>query len=333
MEQLIDEPLAENKEEITAADLYRMIEVHAKEKNFVKAEALRERLMNSYPMALNEIITSAEIIEIKKKEDISQDHLTLWADLYQMISKEEGNALYYAMKSASYYSEEMLFTQGDSNFNLYFLLQGQLKRLCSHNCKETLLKILHPGDIFGIETFFSNSICTTSVSPFSRAKVNYLEKNILQEWKEKFPALESKLYKYCLKFENTYDVLRKKGLDRREQRRFNIEGKAGIQILGTSGTPVGNPFRGIVSDISPSGMACLAKLTHKKIGHLLLGRNIDLKMSLTVKGAIRVIGLTGTIVAVSSPPFDDYCLHIKFHQMLDSALVREFVSNLSLRAV
>jgi hypothetical protein len=41
------------------------------------------------------------------------------------------------------------------------------------------------------------------------AKVNYLEKKVLQEWKEKFPALEAKLNRYCLKFEKNQDVLKK----------------------------------------------------------------------------------------------------------------------------
>ncbi len=122
--------------------------------------------------------------------------------------------------------------------------------LCSHSGKEILVKTLQSGDILGIETFFSDSVCTTSVSPFSRVKVNYLEKKVLQEWAEKFPALESKLYRYCLKFEKTHDVLKQKGLDRREQRRFRIEGKASLQILGVSGAPVGKPFRGNVFDIS-----------------------------------------------------------------------------------
>ena len=199
IEQLVDKLLAENNKETTVADLYRMIVIHAKAKDFVKAESLREKLMDIDPMALNEIITSAEIIEQEKKEGISHNHLTVWADLYRAISNEEGNALYYAMKEASYYNDQPLFTQGDLNSNLYFIKQGHLKMLCSHNGKEVLVKTLQPGDILGIETFFSDSVCTTSVSPFSMAKVFFLEKKVLQEWRDKFPGLEAKLYSYCLK--------------------------------------------------------------------------------------------------------------------------------------
>ena len=333
-EQLAGSPQpTENKENADVAELFNLIVTHAKAKDFVKAESLREKLMDIDPMALNEIITSAEIIEQEKKDGISHDHLSVWAELYQLLSTEEGNALYYAMKDASFSNDQLLFAQGDCNSNLYFVRQGQLKMLCSHNGKEILVKTLQPGDIIGVETFFSDSVCTTSVSPFSRAIVSYIEKKFLQEWKEKFPALESKLYRYCLKFEKAHEVLKKKGLDRRSQRRFRIEGKISFQILAASGAPIGNSFRGIVSDISASGLACLVKLKNKEIGQLLLGRSMELKLALVIKGIGRSIGQVGTVVAVSSPPFDDYYLHIKFHQMLDSALVREIAASHSAGAV
>ncbi len=332
-EQIAGQQVAEDNKKSAVADLYGLIVIHAKAKDFEKAEMLREKLIDLDPMALNEIITSAEIIEQEKKEGMSQDHLSFWADLYQAISKEEGIALYYAMKEASYYNDQPLFTQGDRNSNLYFVKQGQLKMLSSHSGKEILVKTLQAGDILGIETFFSDSVCTTSIFPFSRTTVNYLEKKVLQEWTEKFPALESKLYRYCLKFEKTHEVLKKKGLDRRAQRRFRVEGKVSLQILGASGAPVGRPFRGIASDISATGLACLVKLAKKEIGQLLLGRSMDLKISLTVKGTSRTISQVGTVVAVSTPPFDDYCLHVKFHQVLDRALVRELAAANSDRSV
>ncbi len=316
----------ETNQDAAVADLYRRIVIHAKAKNFVAAESLREKLMDMDPMALTEIITSAEIIEQEKKEGMTHVHSTVWADLYQSFIKEEGNALYYAMKEAAYSNGQAVFTPGDRNSNLYFVNQGRLKMLCSHDGKEILVKTLAPSDIFGIDTFFSDSVCTTQVIAFPMAKVSYIEKKVLQEWKEKFPALETKLNGYCLKFEKTQDLLRKKNLDRRMQRRFRIEGKAVVQILGASGAPVGKPFGGVLADISATGVACIVKLIKKEIGQLLLGRSVELKLSFAFKGANRAIDQVGTIVAVSSPPFDDYYLHVRFHQMLDGGLVRELAA-------
>jgi putative nucleotidyltransferase with HDIG domain len=326
LEQLVDQHIAENRIDAAVSTLYRLIVTYAKEKNFVKAELLREKLYEIDSMALNEIVSSAEIIEQEKQKGMTQDHQELWTDLYRTLGKEEGTCLYYSMKEASYSSDQPLFTQGEDNSNLYFVMQGQLKMLCSHNKQEVLLKQLNPGDVLGIDTFFYDSVCTTTVSPFSRVKVNYLEKSVLKEWKEKFPALESKLYRYCLKFEKSHDLLKKKGLDRRAQKRFRIEGNASIQILSSSGASVGKPFRGVIYDISASGTACIIKLVKKEIAQLLLGRRMELKLIIAVKGGSRTISQIGTVVAVSSPPFDDYYLHFKFHQLLDSNLIREIAA-------
>ena len=62
-ESLVGSQIAENNKETVVSDLYRLIVTHAKAKDFVKAESLREKLIDIDPMALNEIITSAEIIE------------------------------------------------------------------------------------------------------------------------------------------------------------------------------------------------------------------------------------------------------------------------------
>ncbi|MFH0994321.1 MAG: HD domain-containing phosphohydrolase [Pseudomonadota bacterium] len=327
LEQLVDQHLAENRIDAAVSTLYRLIVAYAKEKNFTKAESLREKLYEIDSMALTEIISSAEIIEQEKQKGMTQDHQETWTDLYRTIGKEEGTCLYYSMKEVSYNSDQPLFIQGEGNSNLYFVKQGQLKMLCRHNGQDVLLKQLNPGDIVGIETFFSESVCTTTVSPFSRVKVGYLEKRVLQEWKEKFPALESKLHSYCLKFEKSCDLLKKKGLDRRAQKRFRIAGNASIQILSSSGVSVGKPFRGLIVDISASGLACMIKLIKKEIAQLLLGRKMELKLIITVKGVSRTIGQIGTVVAVSSPPFDDYYLHFKFHQLLDSTLIREIAAS------
>jgi CRP-like cAMP-binding protein len=333
LEQLVDKLLSENKIDEAVSTLYDLIVNHAKAKNFVKAESLRQKLMDIDQFALNEIITSADIIEEEKRKNLSDGHLDIWGELYQMLNEEEGNALYCSLKEASYSNDQPLFTQGDRNFNLYFINKGQLKMLCNHGGKEFLVKKLNPGDILGIDTFFSDSICTTSVSAFSVTTLNYLEKKVLREWKEKFPSLEKKLYNYCLKFEKIHELIKKKGLDRRAQRRFLINGKASIQILGANGARIGNSFRGIVADISASGMTCTINMPQKDIGQLLIGRSMELKLSLNIKRAGLYIDRVGIVVAVSSPPFENYCLHIKFRQNLESALIREIASNQSDQSV
>jgi hypothetical protein len=186
-----------------------------------------------------------------------------------------------------------------------------------------VLKILRPGDVVGEDTFFADSVCTTTVAPFSRVKAHYLEQSVLQEWQAKFPALESKLCAYCLRFERVDDLLAKKGLDRRAEKRFRIEGKAIIQILSSSGTPVGNPFKVGLSDISATGLSCLVRLAKREAGRLLLGRSMNLKLMIAAGKDMRTISQSGTVVAVRSNPFDEHSLHIKFHKALDCSQVSE----------
>jgi HD-GYP domain-containing protein (c-di-GMP phosphodiesterase class II) len=78
----------ENNNASALADLFRLIVTHAKAKDFAKAESLREKLIDLDPMALKEIITSAEIIEQEKKEEMSQDHLSLWPVLSGQVDQE-----------------------------------------------------------------------------------------------------------------------------------------------------------------------------------------------------------------------------------------------------
>ncbi len=51
---------------------------------------------------------------------------------------------------------------------------------------------------------------------------------------------------------------------------------------------------------------------------------MELNIDIDVNGIHRSVIQTGTVVAVSSPPFEDYYLHVKFHHVLDSVLIREF---------
>jgi CRP-like cAMP-binding protein len=326
-EQSINRYLAENNIDAAVSTLYQLIVVYAKQKNFSRAESLLEKLFDINPMALKEIIGSEEIIEQEKQKSMPINHQEMWSDLYRSIGKDEGARLFFLMKEATYSLEQPLFVQGDDNSNLYFVNQGQLKIICKYNGREVLLKQLNAGDILGMDTFFCNSVCTTTAFPLSRVKVNYLEKRVLRDWKEKNLDLELKLYRYCLKFENTRDLLLKKGLDRRVHKRYRVEGKASIQILSASGDFVGKPFRGVIFDISTSGLACIIKLVKKEIGQLLLGRNMELKLSMTVNGINRMIYQVGTVVAVSSQMFEDYILHLKFHKMLDNILIREIATS------
>jgi len=320
-EELVDQYVKQGNNEGAVKLLFDLIVTYAKKKDFAKAEVLREKLYEVDSMALNEIVRSGEIIEEEKSESIDQDHLVIWSKLYDILSDEQSNALYYAMKKATYDIDETLFKQGERNSSLYFINQGQLKLVYRDQDREILLKTLGTGHIAGEDTFFFETVCTTSMITLSRVKLNFLEKDTLLKWRDEFPGLESRLQEYCLKFKKVHDVLKAKNLDRRSQKRIKLLGKGMIQLLGASGKPLGRAFKGEFSDISVGGLSYIIRVSKKETARLLLGRKMNIKFVLPLRNSKQKIDKTGTVIGVRAHPFDDYSIHIKFDELLDKRLL------------
>lgn len=325
-EALVDQYVKESNTEAAVALLLDLITRCAKEKDFVKANALREKLSEVDSMALTEIIRSGEIIEEEQRKSIDKNHLNIWSELYGSLTIEETNALYYAMKECLYDADQLVFKQGERNPNLYFIDEGQLSVVCSKGGMEILLKTVGSGDIAGEDTFFSDTVCTASLMTLSRAKLRVLNENALTAWQEAVPSLEAKLRDFCLKFEKVDELLKKKGLDRRSHRRVNISGKCVIQILSVSGNPAGKAFKGNLSDISVGGLSFFIRIAKKETASLLLGRNLNIKFNLPSGDPQERIDQNGTVVAVRSHLFEDYSIHVKFDKALSERVLQDLES-------
>jgi hypothetical protein len=127
--------------------LFDLIVDYAKDKNFDKAEMLHEKLYETDPMALTEIVRSGEIIEEEKSDSVDREHLEIWSILYDSLSTSERNALYYSMKSKMFQAGEPIMEQGKLNNRLYFINKGEAKALFNQGGKENLIKLLKAGDI------------------------------------------------------------------------------------------------------------------------------------------------------------------------------------------
>ncbi len=321
-EELVDQYVGENNKEAAAKLLFDLIVNYARKKDFAKAEALRERIYEVDPMALNEILKSGDIIEEEKSQSIDQDNKDIWAELYDTMSSEEAYALYDAMKEATYDPGQPIFEQGDRNSNLYFINQGKLQMVYSQEGNEMLINKLGAGDIAGEDTFFSNAaFCTISLITLSQVKLNFLEQAILLKWKDEFPSLESRLHDYCIKAGMVHELLQKKDLDRRTQKRVNISGNAVIQILNTSGNPSGKAFKGALLDISVGGFSFLLKISKQETARLLLGRKLNIRFTFPTGETQQEIDQNGTVVGVRDHVFGDHSVHVKFDKMLSERLI------------
>ena len=74
------------------------------------------------PMALTEIVDSAEIIEAEKATTIDDDHQTIWTKLYDSLTLEEGNSFYQKLKQREFPPGKVLTQQGKINNTLFFTL-------------------------------------------------------------------------------------------------------------------------------------------------------------------------------------------------------------------
>ena len=320
-EQLVEEYIQDGDLEAAVKLLYGLIVKLARQKQFSKAEALREKLLETDPMALSEIIKTAEIIEEEKIVSMDKTHRELWAKFYDTLTTEEASILYYAMKQSAYEPNQVVFQQGTLHSRLYFVDHGDLKLICRERDRETFLGKIGPGNIIGEDLFFSNSVCTLSLVTISTAKVHYLEKTCLSEWEKQHPGLVAKLQEFAKKLNQAQTFLKNYQFDRRHQQRYRVSGKCQIQIVNSSGEPVGRPFYGGLSDVSVGGLAFLARITKKETARMLLGRRLRIIFDLPVESLKEALELEATIVAVRDYAFEDCSIHVKFRRPLSQELL------------
>jgi hypothetical protein len=322
-EALVDQYVEQKNTEAAVKLLFDLIVDRAKSKDFVKAKALWEKLCEVDPMALNEITKSGEMIEGEQRGAIDQNHLDVWSELYGSLTTEETNTLYYAMKERAYEPDQIILKQGDRDARLYFIDSGQVKVISSQEGLEVLVGTLGPGSIVGVDTFFANTVCTTSLVTLTDVKLHVVDKDKLTEWEKSCPSLEPKLHHYCLKLETVDNLLKKKGLNRRSHKRVSISGQGVFQVLDIAGDPVGKAFNGRLSDISVGGLSFFLKISKKETGRLLLGRALQIRFALPQGASKQEIDINGRVVAVRSHPFEDYSVHIKFDEMLSEQIIAE----------
>ncbi len=324
-EQLVEQYIKQDNQEAAAKVLFELIVKYAKQKNFNKAEALRDKLYEDAPMALNEIVKSGEIIEEEKSQSIDQNHLKVWNDLYNRLESGEVIELYYTMKPCSFTAGQAVFKQGDNISNLYFVQDGQLElsRYDQKYGQEKILKQLKAGDVANLEPFFSFTVCTTSLTAASESKLTYLENSILAKWTDTFPGLGAKLSSFCHGQNKVSDLVKKTGADLRAYERFIVSHRAVIQLLDSTGKPVQNPFKVSLFDISAGGFSFGLKINRKEQAAQFLGHQLYMQTVYRLEGAPKKVGQKGKIVAVHLQPFGfgESSIHVQFQNPLDEKIV------------
>lgn len=314
-EKIIEQYLCEGNQDAAVKALFDLIVECAKNKDFIKAETLREKLFEVAPMALNEIAKSGDIIDEEKSQSIDDVHRETWKGLYGSLNAEEANELYFALKKNVYEEGEIIFNIGDKDSKLYFYETGKVRMVFIKDDGDAA-KVLDPGDTAGKDTFFySTAFRTLALIADSRAVLRTLDRGVLARWKEKVPGLEKKLNDYCFKSGGIPEYLKKKGIDRRHNKRKKISGKVAVTLLDPSGVNSGKQFTGALSDISISGLSFTFKLSNNEVAHKLLGMKTKTQLVIPDGDSSRKIEQIGKIVGIGYHVLADHSIHVRFDEI------------------
>jgi CRP-like cAMP-binding protein len=318
--RLVDQHVEKNDTGAATKLLFDMIVKYSKEKDFEKADTLRDRLMEVNPMALTEIVKAGEIIDEAKSASIDQAHLETWAALYKTLTQEETTTLFFAMKPAAFDAKHYVFRQGERDSRLYFIGKGQLHLVFNKGDEEILIKELNPGDVMGEETFFNLTLCTSSAVTVSEVELYFLENDILAKWEKRALGIESKIHDYCLKLPKISKLLKEKGLERRSYKRVEVTSKVSIQPLDSSDSPAGQSVMGTLADVSQGGISFYIKIPKENIHKIFMEQRLNMKFTLMTEGSQHKIDQNGSVVAAISH-FYEYSIHVRLDKILDEGLI------------
>ena len=325
IDQSIEEYLADGDLEKAGGKLFSNAVNAARNKDFITAELLRDKLLDINPLALTEVIKLGEIIEEEKNSTINNHHISVWSGLYEKMSTEEFNALYYAMRHESYSPEEVIVKTGENDSSLYFVNSGAVTLSCQCDNKESFLKRLQPGEVIGVGPFFSVSLWTVSMTAQTATQIHVLSRRKFLELKKRHPKIERKLEKFCTKYDTVPELLKMSGSDRRESARYSIAVVVKNILLDPYGNAGKKAFRGELIDISKGGICFSIKISSKKNARLLLGRQIITEITL---GDGNILKCFGVIVGVKFHELEvhDFSVHVKFFRNLEQVDFKQVIN-------
>ncbi len=312
---LIDQYI-ENDEKEKAVDLlYKLALQSAKNKDFINAEAYRDRLYEVDSMALTRILEVNEVIESEKQRALTPNIRRMWEPFFRGLSSEEAGSFFFALKERQIESDQVILRQGEHNDRLYLVHKGSLKVIYRDQEKEMLIQRLGSGDIFGQDTFFSVNVCTATVKTLSPVRVSYLERKTLENLKNALQFLETNLEKVCLSGATTFDRMRMRGIDRRSYRRINLQTKVTVQLLSSdTKAAMRRPLIAELWDISKTGLCFYFRSKNRDAVRRLIGRTLGVSFSLLIGDSYKDVNLTGIVQGVEGHPLEEYSVHIRLNR-------------------
>jgi len=303
--------------------LFNEIRAHAKNGDFAQAEELREKMIELAPMSLKEIIGSAELIEQEKSIRLDPAHLEIWNKLYQTLTEEERNCLFYSLKKIILPAKKIILLHQKFNNRLFFIDKGQITVYRQKENKNVILTQLGPGELLGEYTFCTISLCSASAASLTETHLYYLERSATQSWEINHPALMNKLISFCKQEGHIDEIIKLKTQEEATYPRHSINGRVTANLLAKDGQKSATTFRGNLEDISRSGTCFQFKCSKETTARALLNRDLLISFSIEKEEIPLTFSATGKIIQVSFHLYNDYSLHIQFNSLLPHEIIEK----------
>lgn len=298
--------------------LAERIRTAALQGEFAEAERLREELIRDDPLNLKLIVATGEVIEQQKTSLLDRDHIAVWLDLYQELSEEETNGLFYSLEPAEIGPSKLLQVQGKMSSRLFFIDSGTVALFYPKEGKNIVVAQLGRGDIVGESSFFEIALCPLSAATRSDVKLYSLTRAAAEGWQGPHPGLYEKLAGFCRKVGRSGIAAAASNLDRRSTSRYQISGTAAAVVLSKAGTETDNRFKGGLSDISTAGVCFEIKCSRQETARALLAKTVDLRLEFD-QDQEAGLDKKGQITRVSFHLHNDYSVHVRFQEAIDEA--------------
>lgn len=320
--------LEQGKGELAAHKLFNRCVEAAREKDFVTAERLRDRILGVHSGSLDLVMEAEEIIGWERESKIPAHHFELWKALRQAIGVKQFEALYGALEPEEYQNDEIIAREGERDDRLYFINSGSVSLICTTGSAKTFLKRLQPGSVIGADQFFSISVWTVTARARTPVGLHSLKRSVLQELEQKFPGIAKNLQNYCAVVDSVPELLKMSGGERRSSARFPVEAIIRTMLVDAYGAAGNRSYVGQLQDVSQGGFSYSIGIANGENARLLLGRQVRFEMQLENDTTVEVQGLVVGIEPVENKK-EMFKVHVKMIESLSAAEIRKIVEMLN----
>ncbi|MFT5701454.1 MAG: CRP-like cAMP-binding protein [Desulforhopalus sp.] len=292
--------------------------------DFQTAKSLRDTLIENNPMAISEGIKTAEMIEEGMSAAIDQYHLAIWPGLYDQLSIEERNCLFFSMKQYVLPEKRLLLKYGSVNNRLFFLEKGSVSvGIPQDDNKIKIVAELGRGDIIGDYTFATMALCSASVVTKTKVQVRCLEAKLAELWDEEHPGLYAKVMDFCKNHGQVGEIIARKEQEIHHNPRHSVDALVKAFLLDENDQATEVSFNGELEEISRSGCSFAIHCNQSSIVKKLLARSFSLNFCCNKNGKEIKFSCRGSVVKVTSILHNDYQLHISFPKYLPENIVAQ----------